>query len=197
MLDKNQQRVVEHTEGPLLVIAGPGSGKTKTLVERSVYLISEKKVNPSQILLSTFTEKAARELRMRIQKALQKKNFSVSIEEMYLGTMHSIWLRILEEYIEYSHYENGIEILDEEEEKFFLYSQLRQFKNLNFYGEFFEREHSYGDWTQSRLLQTIFSKIQEEAVDISSIRSYQEEIQFLKEAYLLYRRFKWSFIILC
>lgn len=187
MLDKNQQRVVEHTEGPLLVIAGPGSGKTKTLVERSVYLISEKKVNPSQILLSTFTEKAARELRMRIQKALQKKNLSVSIEEMYLGTMHSIWLRILEEYIEYSHYESGIEILDEEEEKFFLYSQLRQFKNLNFYGEFFEREHSYGDWAQSRLLQTIFAKIQEEAVDISSIRSYQEEIQFLKEAYLLYQ----------
>ena len=99
MLDKNQQRVVEHTEGPLLVIAGPGSGKTKTLVERSVYLISEKKVNPSQILLSTFTEKAARELRMRIQKALQKKNLSVSIEEMYLGTMHSIgfeyWKNIL------------------------------------------------------------------------------------------------------
>src|SRR3712207_9565263 len=90
---------------------------------------------------------------------------------MYLGTMHSIWLRILEEYITYSHYENGIEVLDEEEEKFFLYSQLRQFKTLDFYTEFFEREHSYGDWAQSRLLQSIFSKIQEEAVDIFSILS--------------------------
>lgn len=95
---------------------------------------------------------------MRIQKALQEKGVSVSIEEMYLGTMHSIWLRILEEYITYSHYENGIEVLDEEEEKFFLYSQLRQFKQLNFYMEFFEREHSYGDWAQSRLLQSIFPK---------------------------------------
>ena len=187
MLDKNQQKVVKHTEGPLLVIAGPGSGKTKTLVERSVYLISEKKIDPSQILLSTFTEKAARELKMRIQKTLQKNGNSISMEEMYLGTMHSIWLRLLEEHITYSHYENGIEILDEEEEKFFLYSQLRQFKTLNFYAEFFEREHSYGDWAQSRLLQNIFSKIQEEAIDISSIRSYQEEIQFLKEAYLLYQ----------
>lgn len=187
MLDKNQQKVVQYTEGPLLVIAGPGSGKTKTLVERSVHLLAEKKIEPSQILLSTFTEKAARELRMRIQKALQEKGVSVSIEEMYLGTMHSIWLRILEEYITYSHYENGIEVLDEEEEKFFLYSQLRQFKHLNFYMEFFEREHSYGDWAQSRLLQSIFSKIQEEAVDIPSIRSYQEEIQFLKAAYELYQ----------
>ncbi|HEY4533758.1 MAG TPA: ATP-dependent DNA helicase [Fusobacterium sp.] len=191
MLDKNQQRVVQYTEGPLLVIAGPGSGKTKTLVERSVFLISEKKIEPSQILLSTFTEKAARELRMRIQKTLQEKGNSISIEEMYLGTMHSIWLRILEEYITYSHYENGIEVLDEEEEKFFLYSQLRQFKTLDFYTEFFEREHSYGDWAQSRLLQSIFSKIQEEAVDITSICSYQEEIQFLKSAYKLYQSLLW------
>ena len=49
MLDKNQQKVVQYTEGPLLVIAGPGSGKTKTLVERSIHLLAEKKIEPSQI----------------------------------------------------------------------------------------------------------------------------------------------------
>lgn len=68
MLDKNQQKVVQYTEGPLLVIAGPGSGKTKTLVERSVHLLAEKKIEPSQILLSTFTEKSGK----RIENANSK-----------------------------------------------------------------------------------------------------------------------------
>lgn len=188
----NQKKVIQTTQGPILVIAGPGSGKTRTLVERVVFLLLGKKMDPSQILLSTFTEKAARELRFRIQQRLQEEKSSVMIEKMYLGTMHSLWLRILEEYIEYSHYESGIEVLDEEEERFFLYSQLKQFKKIEHYQKFFEREACYGDWAQSRLLQSIFAKIHEEAVNIESIRSFEEDILFLQKAHAFYENLLWK-----
>lgn len=192
MRDQNQEKVIQTVEGPVLVIAGPGSGKTRTLVERVVFLLLEKKIKASQILLSTFTEKSARELRFRIQQRLQEEKNSLMIEEMYLGTMHSLWLRLLEEYIEYSHYENGIEVLDEEEERFFLYSQLKHFKKLENYQDFFARENCYGDWAQSRLLQTLFAKIQEEAVDIDSIRSFEEDILFLQRAHQYYEHLLWK-----
>lgn len=192
MKDINQEKVIHTSEGPVLVIAGPGSGKTRTLVERVVFLLLEKKKDPSEILLSTFTEKAARELRFRIQQRLQEEKSSIMIETMYLGTMHSLWLRMLEEYIEYSHYESGIEVLDEEEERFFLYSQLKKCKELEGYREFFEREACYGDWAQSRLLLSIFARIHEEAVSIDSIRSFEEDILFLQRAHQWYERLLWS-----
>ena len=59
--NEKQREAIQTTEGPLLLIAGPGTGKTFTLVQRAVYLILEKKVSPSEILIATFTEKAAKE----------------------------------------------------------------------------------------------------------------------------------------
>lgn len=188
----NQEKIIQTTQGPVLVIAGPGSGKTRTLVERVVFLLLEKRIDPSQILLSTFTEKAARELRFRIQQRLQEEKSSVMVEKMYLGTMHSLWLRILEDYIEYSHYESGIEVLDEEEERFFLYSQLKEFKKIEQYQVFFKREACYGDWEQSRFLQSIFAKIHEEGVNIDSIRSFEEDILFLQKAHAFYESLLWK-----
>ena len=93
-LNSNQKIAVETTDGPLLIIAGPGSGKTHTLVERVVYLIAEKKVAPKNILISTFTEKAAAELITRITNRLLEDSIRVNLNEMYIGTLHSICLSI-------------------------------------------------------------------------------------------------------
>lgn len=192
MLNSEQKKVVTTTEGPVLVIAGPGTGKTKTLVERVLYLLQEKKLEASSIFLSTFTEKAARELYFRIQQRLQEEKADILIEKMYLGTMHSLWLRLLEEHIGYSHYQNGIEIMDEEEEHFFLYSQWKRFKNLEGYAEFFEDFPGRTHWKESRELQKIFAKIHEEAVDIDNIRSFVGNICFLQQAHALYERLLWE-----
>ena len=81
--------------GPLLIIAGPGTGKTYTLVKRIVYLIIEKDVLPEEIMIATFTEKAAKELITRITNELYAIGVSVNLNEMYIGTFHSICLRIL------------------------------------------------------------------------------------------------------
>jgi DNA helicase-2/ATP-dependent DNA helicase PcrA len=72
-LNSMQKKAVTTTEGPVLIIAGPGSGKTHTLVERIIYLIETKHVKPEEVLLATFTEKAAKELQTRVSNPLNEK----------------------------------------------------------------------------------------------------------------------------
>ena len=69
-----------------MIIAGPGTGKTFTLVKRALYLIVEKGVKPENILIATFTEKAAKELITRISNELIKLNITVNINDLYIGT---------------------------------------------------------------------------------------------------------------
>ncbi len=96
--NSQQLEAIYATEGPLLIIAGPGSGKTFTLVERIVYLITHKGVAPESLLVVTFTDKAARELTTRISNRLAELGIQFNLNEMYLGTFHSICLRLLEDY---------------------------------------------------------------------------------------------------
>lgn len=102
---ESQIEAITHTKGPLLITAGPGSGKTFTLVKRVVYLIVVKNVKPENIMLTTFTRKAAKELRSRLIKELRKyetTNRKFNISKMYLGTIHSLCERILHEFVTYS-----------------------------------------------------------------------------------------------
>lgn len=93
-LNDEQRRAVETTEGPLLIQAGAGSGKTKTLTHRIAYLISTRKASPYNILAVTFTNKAAREMRERVAVLLGEDPDNRSFMP-YMGTFHSICVRIL------------------------------------------------------------------------------------------------------
>ncbi len=93
-LNLEQQRAVETTEGPLLILAGAGSGKTKTLTHRIAYLIATKKATPFNILSVTFTNKAAREMRERVAKLLGENPDNRSFMP-FMGTFHSICVRLL------------------------------------------------------------------------------------------------------
>ena len=90
-----QIEAIKTTDGPLLIIAGPGTGKTFTLVQCAIYLIQEKGVAPESIMIATFTDKAAKELITRISNALLERNIKANINEMYVGTFHSICMRFL------------------------------------------------------------------------------------------------------
>jgi DNA helicase-2/ATP-dependent DNA helicase PcrA len=109
-LNENQRKAVLHVEGPLLVFAGAGSGKTKTLTYRVAYLIEELKINPKNILAVTFTNKAAEEMKERIKNLLNK-----NIDFMWIGTFHSMCARILREEINHLGYSKNFTILDEDD----------------------------------------------------------------------------------
>ena len=95
-LNEEQTVAVLNTEGPTLVVAGAGSGKTKVLTSRLAYIVKEKKAWPNQILCVTFTNKAAKEMRDRVIKILGEKLNSLS----WLGTFHSISVKFLRRHAE-------------------------------------------------------------------------------------------------
>lgn len=88
-LNPHQQAAVTHSDGPVLILAGAGSGKTRVLTYRVAYLIAEKKISPHNILMVTFTNKAAKEMKERIRKIVTQKDLP------YTGTFHSLCARIL------------------------------------------------------------------------------------------------------
>lgn len=95
-LNEQQAKAVAQTEGPVLILAGAGSGKTKTLTHRIAYLISEKRVPAQNVLAVTFTNKAAREMRERLAILLGDQNLAFDRAFMpYMGTFHSICVRLL------------------------------------------------------------------------------------------------------
>ncbi len=92
-LNPAQQKVVHHEQGPLLMLAGPGSGKTQALIYRVAYLIVERGVQPENILAVTFTNKAAEEMRLRLEKLLGER-----LEGMWIHTFHAACLRLLRQH---------------------------------------------------------------------------------------------------
>lgn len=111
-LNPEQQKVVLHTEGPVLVLAGAGSGKTRTVIFRTAYLIAKKKINPWQILVVTFTNKAARELRDRLENT-----FNISTRSLWIGTFHSICTKILRIEQDRLPFDDNFSIYDDPDQK--------------------------------------------------------------------------------
>lgn len=111
-LNSMQREAVFCTEGPLLILAGAGSGKTRVLTHRAAYLIEEKGVNPYHILAITFTNKAAEEMRERIDKLV-----GFGSESIWVSTFHAACVRILRRYIDRLGYDNHFTIYDSDDQK--------------------------------------------------------------------------------
>lgn len=107
-----QKEAVMTTEGPLLILAGAGSGKTRVLTHRTAYLIQEKKVDPYHILAITFTNKAAGEMRERIDRLV-----GFGSEAIWVSTFHSMCVRILRRYIDRLGYDTNFTIYDTDDQK--------------------------------------------------------------------------------
>ncbi len=118
-LNKNQKEAIIDLEGPCLIVAGAGSGKTRVLTSRVVHIIKEKKAWPNQILCVTFTNKAAREMQNRIANFLKEKQTSIP----WLGTFHSVSAKLLRRHAEAVGLNSRFTIIDQED-------QLRLIKNI-------------------------------------------------------------------
>jgi len=111
-LNPEQKRAVQHDKGPLLILAGAGSGKTRVLTHRIAYLIEHRDVNPWNILAITFTNKAAREMRERVDQIV-----GYGSENIWVSTFHSTCVRILRRYIDRLGYSRSFTIYDTDDQK--------------------------------------------------------------------------------
>ena len=111
-LNPMQQEAVRCTEGPLLILAGAGSGKTRVLTHRAAYLIGERHVNPWNIMAITFTNKAAGEMRERVDKLV-----GLGSESIWVSTFHSTCVRILRRFIEALGYGKSFSIYDSDDQR--------------------------------------------------------------------------------
>ena len=180
-----QQEAIHITEGPLLIIAGPGSGKTFTLVERIYHLISEHDIPPERIFVSTFTEKAAAELITRVSKRLAEDDITVNLNEMYIGTFHSICLRFLEENRDFTRLKRSFTVLDQFDQHYFLYRHLFDYQEI----EGSEHIIKSQGWRGAANLMTWVNKVSEEALDLEDLLNAPEpDVQALGRCYQQYQK---------
>ena len=111
-LNERQKEAVFTTEGPLLLLAGAGSGKTRVLTHRIAYLIENNNVNPWNILAITFTNKAAGEMRERVEKIV-----GFGADRIWVSTFHSTCVRILRRHIDLLGYDTNFTIYDSDDQK--------------------------------------------------------------------------------
>ena len=118
-LNKEQKEAVSYLDGPLLIVAGAGSGKTRVLTSKIAHIIKEKKAYPSQILAVTFTNKAAKEMQYRVANILRKEAVGLS----WFGTFHSISAKLLRRHAHAVNLQSNFSIIDQDD-------QIRLIKNI-------------------------------------------------------------------
>lgn len=185
-LNDAQRDIIGHDEGPLLVIAGPGSGKTFSLVLRALNLMLLDKASADEIVLCTFTEKAAYELRDRISSAARTVDYNGDLSELRVGTIHGICNRLLMEHRHRTPLASGYETLDDLTQLLFIFEHFQDIvaeSEAPFLGRWNTK------WRAIEGLRDYFNKITEELVGPGDLVSDDDPfISALGEAYRAYRR---------
>ncbi len=174
MINYGQQKAIETTEGPVLIIAGPGTGKTFTLVKRIAHLVCDMHVLPREIMAVTFTEKAARELLTRISDEFGSRGVDVNINEMYIGTFHAVCLRIMKENKDF----RGGKIMDSFETTYLVCRNMDKFEYLGGFKKHFPE--TMGRWKRALEVCRYACQLREELADIHEMeRDKDEDISLL------------------
>lgn len=157
-----QKEAITSYNGPLLILAGPGTGKTFTLVQRAIFLIQKRKVKPENIMLASFTDKASKEIASRITEELSSRNIQADVNEMYAGTFHVICARILKEYITYTEHKKNFRVLDEFNHAYLIMKNMNEFMNIPGIESALK---TLGKWSRSRELRDYINILSEELSD--------------------------------
>lgn len=166
--NEGQRKAIAAAEGPVLITAGPGTGKTYTLVQRTIYLIEECGVKPESIFIATFTEKAAKELITRITNELSDRGIVANINEMYIGTFHSLCLRILKEHLEFTRLRRNYRLLDAFDQQYMVFQNIHRFRNIP---EVKVALPNGGAWKQSEAICNYVNNLSEELVTPEELMS--------------------------
>ena len=158
-LSEEQAEIAMHFNGPLLVIAGPGSGKTETMVRRTALLIDHYKVDPSEILMTTFTEKAAANLVARVKSKIADPRL---VEQITIGTIHSVCLKILEDFgVQEGVFTRSLRILDEHRGSLFIFNNFEELGLKDFYDKPTANNIS--------AMISFYSSLQEKGTDVAKL----------------------------
>jgi DNA helicase-2/ATP-dependent DNA helicase PcrA len=186
--NRSQLLAICRTDGPVQIIAGPGSGKTFTLVERIAALLSKYELTPENLFVATFTDKAAQELITRISSKLDQMGVRFNLNEMYLGTFHSICLRFLQENREFTRLRRNFTLMDQFDQQYFLYENLEAYRSIP-NCEAVLGTAAVSSWNKSESLLKWVNKISEEALDPEVLcTATDERIRAVGECYKLYHR---------
>ncbi|MCX7883011.1 MAG: UvrD-helicase domain-containing protein [Brevinematales bacterium] len=174
-LNDKQREAVTATEGPYLILAGPGSGKTRVITHRFAYILKTKNIDPSHILAVTFTNKAANEMKERIQKLTH-----LSLNGLWIRTFHSMAYRILREYARLLGYAREWETIDEDD-------ALKIIRKVS------KRDNHFSKLYKPESLLFLISKAKEEFKPIIEVTGKRilsnEEASFLHEVFSSYQEY--------
>ncbi len=175
-LNDQQKEAVLTTKGPVMAIAGAGSGKTSVLTRRIAYLIYHENVNPSNILAITFTNKAANEMKERVKDLIK-----INTYDMWISTFHSMGVKILRKYIDYLGYERTFQILDDDDTLQLIKSLM---KKRNYNTKIFNPKIIRKLILKAKFDKEILDDIEMPYGEISRIILYDYQ-QYLKESNLV------------
>jgi len=186
-LNDAQRRIVGHVDGPLLVVAGPGSGKSYSVVLRALNLLLQNKAEPKQLVLCTFTEKAAFELRDRMAAAARKVEYVGDLSELRVSTIHGFCSRVLAQHRHRTSLGNNFETLNELTQLLFIFDNFEEIIGPEVGGQFLGKWTTR--WTAIEGARRYFDKITEELVDPERLTaSIDPFLAAMGRAYSAYRR---------
>lgn len=171
-LNDTQREAIGQTEGPLLVIAGPGSGKTLVLVLRTLNLLLQGLAVPEGILLCTFTEKAAFELRDRLSLLARKLKYDGNLTSLHVGTIHGLANSFLMRYRHHTPLGNNYEVLDELTQLLFIFDHFEEIIGTEQNGKYLGRWATR--WTAIEGVRNYFNKTTEELIDPATLLSSED-----------------------
>jgi DNA helicase-2/ATP-dependent DNA helicase PcrA len=182
-----QREIIGHTEGPLLVIAGPGSGKTYSIVLRALNLLLLGAAKPKELILCTFTKKAAFEMRDRLAAAARKVRYTADLSELTVSTIHSLCNSVLTQHRHRTPLGHNYDTLDELTQLLFIFEHfdavIGPAQNDLFLGRWKTR------WTAITGVRSYFDKLTEELVDSNQLtRSTDPFLRAIGAAYNSYER---------
>ena len=188
-MNEEQRAILLHGDGPLRIIAGPGSGKTHCLVLRAMNLLLQNKADPSELVLCTYTEKAAHELHARMTALAEKIGYQDDLSRMRTGTIHSICNRLVMEYRHHTRLGNDYKQLDQSSQWLFLFRHLEEIGQEGAMSAFYNRWGRGRKWEIVRQLQAYFDKITEEIINVKILLSQRNDFRYyVASAYRRYQK---------
>jgi DNA helicase-2/ATP-dependent DNA helicase PcrA len=181
-----QVKAISQISGPVLIIAGPGSGKTFVLVLRTLNILLNELAQPAEIFLCSFTEKSAYELRDRITSYAKKLGYKGELHELNVGTIHGLSNDFVLKNRHYSELGNNYDILDDLTQLLFIFDNFDQIMGEQIDGKFFNKWET--KWRAISGVTNYFNRITEELINVVALKTSPDS--FIKQIGLSYEKYR-------